>query len=66
MVEKFANSRDPDHTLHSDASYLGLHYLPITRLGISSLQWVKYIDTLSFLFHLNILTSQFGYSAIYQ
>ena len=36
MVELFAN-------MHSVASDLGLHCLPVTRLGVSSLQWVKQI-----------------------
>ena len=31
----FANSEDPDQTLHSTASELGLHCLPITLLGVS-------------------------------
>ena len=41
MVELFANSGDPDQTPHSVASDLGLHFLPVTRLGVFSLQWVK-------------------------
>ena len=41
MVEIFANSGDPDQMLHSVASDPGLHCLPVTRLGVSSLQWVK-------------------------
>ena len=41
MVELFANSGDPDQTLHSVVSDLGLHCLPITLLGVSGLQWVK-------------------------
>ena len=36
MVELFANSLDPDQTLHSVASTLGLHCLPITPFGVSS------------------------------
>ena len=40
MVEVFANSGYPD-TPHSAASDLGLHCLPITRLGFSRQQWVK-------------------------
>ena len=40
MVELLANSRDPDQMLHSAAYDLGLHCLPVTRLGVSSLQWV--------------------------
>ena len=41
MLELFANSGDPDQTLRSAASDLGLHCLPNTRLGVSSLQWVN-------------------------
>ena len=41
MVEQFANSGDPDQTPRSAASDLGLHCLQVTRLGVSSLQWVK-------------------------
>ena len=33
MVERFANSGDPDQTPRSAASDLGLHCLPITLLG---------------------------------
>ena len=40
MVELFANSGDPDQTTHSAASDLGLHRLPVIRLGVSSFQWV--------------------------
>ena len=36
-----ANSVDPDQMLHSDASYLGLHCLPVTLLGVSRLKWVN-------------------------
>ena len=45
MVELhvFANSGDADQMLHSKASDLGLHCLPVTHLGISSLQWVTQI-----------------------
>ena len=38
MIELVANSGDPDETLHSAASDLGLHCLPITLLGVSRLQ----------------------------
>ena len=38
MVELFANSVDLDQMLQND---LGLHYLPVTFLGVSRLQWVK-------------------------
>ena len=41
MLELFANSGDPDQTPRSAASDLGLHFLPITLLGVSRLQWVK-------------------------
>ena len=41
MVELFTNSGYPDQTPCSSASDLGLHCLPITRLGVSRLQWVK-------------------------
>ena len=37
----FANSGDPDQTPHFAASDLDLHCLPVTRLGVSSLQLVK-------------------------
>ena len=40
-MELFANSGDTDHMQCSVASDLGLHYLPITLLGVSRLQWVK-------------------------
>ena len=41
MVELFANSGDHDQMLHSAASVLFLHCLPVTCLRISSLQWFK-------------------------
>ena len=41
MVELFANSGDPDQMLHSATSDLGLHCLPVTILGVSSLLWVN-------------------------
>ena len=41
MVELFADSGDPDQMSHSAMSDLSLHYLPVTCLGVSSLQWVK-------------------------
>ena len=41
MVEQFANSGDLDQMPHSAASDLGLHCLPATRLGVTSLQWVN-------------------------
>ena len=42
MVKLFANNEDPDQMPHSVASDLGLHYLLITLLGVSRLQWVKW------------------------
>ena len=41
MVELFPNSGDPYQTPRSAVSDLGLHCLPITTLGVSTLQWVK-------------------------
>ena len=41
MAKQFANSKDPDQTLHSVVSDLGLLCLPITLLGVSRLQLVK-------------------------
>ena len=38
MVELSTNSGDPDQTPRVAASDLVLHCLPITRLGVSSLQ----------------------------
>ena len=43
MVELFANSGDPDQVLHSEASDLVLHCLPITFCGIYRLQWVEFV-----------------------
>ena len=37
MVEPFAKSGDPDQTQCTTASDLGLHCLPLTRLGVWSL-----------------------------
>ena len=37
----FANSGDPDQMPHSTVSDLGLLCLPVTHLGVSSLQWVE-------------------------
>ena len=42
MAKLFANSGNPDQMLHSVASDLGLHCLPITLLGVSRLQWVQF------------------------
>ena len=44
IVELFAN---PNQTAPSVASDLSLHCLPVTLLGVSSLQWVKFITTLT-------------------
>ena len=44
MVELFANSRDADQTPRSAASDLDLHCLPVTRLGIASLQSVNCLE----------------------
>ena len=41
MVGLFANSGDPDHTPRSAAYYLGLHFFPVIRLGVSSPQWAN-------------------------
>ena len=41
MAKLFANSGDPDQMLHSVGSDLGMHYLPVTLLWASGLQWVK-------------------------
>ena len=41
MIELFANSGEPDQTLHSASSDLGLHCLPVTLLGVSRLQLFK-------------------------
>ena len=41
MTRLFANSGDPDQMPRSAASDLGIYYLPVTRLPVSRLQWVK-------------------------
>ena len=41
MAEVFANSEDPDQMMHSVASDMGLHCLPIILLGVSWLQQVN-------------------------
>ena len=46
MVELFANSGDPDQTPYSVASDPGLHCLPVTRIGVSTLQWVNSLATM--------------------
>ena len=41
-----ANSVDPYQKLHSVASDLGLHGLPITLFwGVSRLKWIKYLGS---------------------
>ena len=45
MVALFAHSGDPDQTPRSVASDLRLYCLPVTRLGVSSLQWVNSISS---------------------
>ena len=50
MAKLFANSGDPDQTLHSVASDLGLHCLPNTVLGVSRL----HTDIFFLLLHENI------------
>ena len=42
MAKIFANSGDPDQTPRSVTSDLGLHCLPISFLGVSRLQIVKW------------------------
>ena len=44
MVQLFANIGDPDQMPHSVASDLGLHCLPVTCLGVSSLQLVSSVS----------------------
>ena len=41
MDKLFAKNGDPDQRLHSAASDLGLHCLPITFLRDSRLQWIS-------------------------
>ena len=43
MADVFANSGDPDQTLHSVISDLGLHCLSVTLLGVSRLKWVGFV-----------------------
>ena len=45
MANPFANSGDPDQTLHSAASDPGLHRLPITLLQVSDYDGLKEIYT---------------------
>ena len=40
MAKPFENSEDPDQTVCSGVSDLGLQCLSITLLGVSRLQWV--------------------------
>ena len=48
MAKPFSNSGEPDQTLHSVASDLGPHCLPITLLGVSRLQWVTFLILVQF------------------
>ena len=48
MTKLFANSGDPDQTLHSAASDMCLHCLPITLLRVSRLQWVNNVYAIFF------------------
>ena len=48
MSKLIANSGDPDQTLCSAASDLGLHCLPVTLLGVSRLQWVKILSGMAY------------------
>ena len=41
MVELFTSCGDPNQTLHSATSDLGLHCLPLTLSRVSQLQWVE-------------------------
>ena len=45
MVELFANRGDTDQILHSAASDLGLHCLPITLLGGLQTTMGQYLPT---------------------
>ena len=45
MAKLFANSGEPDQTMHSAVSDLGLHCLPSTLLRVSRLQRVNYLLT---------------------
>ena len=45
MADLFANSGDTDQMMHFAASDLGLHCLPITLSGVSTLQWVCNVHT---------------------
>ena len=54
MVELLAKSGDPDQTPHSAASDLGLHYLPVTRLGSTVFNGLK----APYVFKIDILLSK--------
>ena len=41
MAKVITNRGDPDQTLHSTASDLGLHCLPFTFFRVSTLKWVS-------------------------
>ena len=58
MVELFANSGDPDQKPRSAASGVGLHCVPVTRLGVSGLQWVN-IDVFHKVYFNHLLISIF-------
>ena len=45
MDELFANNGNPEQTPRSAASYLGLRYLPVIHLGVSSLTLDKESET---------------------
>ena len=42
MAKTFTNGGDPNQTLRSAASDLGLHWLSITLLRVSRIQWVSH------------------------
>ena len=53
MVELLANSAH--QTPHSVVSDLGLHCLPVTLLGVSSLQWVNLRKHVAAKLHVNMV-----------
>ena len=61
MVELFANSEQPDQTPRFAASDLGLHCLPVTRLGISSLQRVNALLMSTHIRYFRIVLRQYQY-----
>ena len=48
MAKLFANSGDPDQTLHSAASDLDLHCLPVTYLGSPDYSGLTFFNILTF------------------